>query len=122
MQQPPPLSLIDNLLTRLFVDSVALHRFWHCHRLPERSFFVRGRQFHVCARCTGILIGLIFCFLLVPFRPMLPMVFLMSSIALIIDWGTQFVGLRKSNNGLRFVTGLAVGLTAAPTFLVVGGF
>lgn len=24
-----------------------------CHRRPERSFFYKGRQFPICARCTG---------------------------------------------------------------------
>jgi hypothetical protein len=32
--------------------------FWHCHQLQERSFFIRGRQMPLCARCTGILLGL----------------------------------------------------------------
>ena len=25
-----------------------------CHQLPDRSFFVDGRQLPVCARCTGL--------------------------------------------------------------------
>jgi len=25
-----------------------------CHQLPERSFFLGGRQFPVCGRCTGL--------------------------------------------------------------------
>ena len=29
-----------------------------CHRIPERSFFFRGHQFPVCARCTGFYISL----------------------------------------------------------------
>ena len=121
MQQPYRLSFMDRLLTRLFVDSVALHRFWHCHRLPERSFFVRGRQFHLCARCTGLLTGLIFSLPLIFIRAMLPIVFLAATTALIVDCVTQFGGWRKSNNRLRFVTGLAVGLTAGPAFLAIGG-
>ena len=30
-----------------------------CHRMPERSFFWKGKQFPVCARCTGIYFGYI---------------------------------------------------------------
>ena len=25
-----------------------------CHQMPERSFFIDGRQLPVCARCTGL--------------------------------------------------------------------
>lgn len=28
-----------------------------CHQLAERSFFYKGYQFPVCARCTGVTIG-----------------------------------------------------------------
>jgi len=28
-----------------------------CHQLPDRSFFVDGRQLPVCARCTGLYLG-----------------------------------------------------------------
>ncbi len=30
-----------------------------CHRIPERSFFVGGRQLPLCARCTGTFLGLL---------------------------------------------------------------
>lgn len=30
-----------------------------CHCRPERSFFFRGRQFPLCARCTGELLGIL---------------------------------------------------------------
>ena len=28
-----------------------------CHQMPERSFFYKGYQFPVCARCTGLMAG-----------------------------------------------------------------
>src|SRR4051812_22204660 len=28
-----------------------------CHQLPERSFFIAGHKFAVCARCTGLYLG-----------------------------------------------------------------
>ncbi len=28
-----------------------------CHQLPDRSFFIDGRQLPVCARCTGLYLG-----------------------------------------------------------------
>ena len=30
-----------------------------CHARPDRSFFFRGKQFPICARCTGELVGMI---------------------------------------------------------------
>ena len=30
------------------------------YRMPERSFFYKGKQFPICARCTGILVGYLF--------------------------------------------------------------
>lgn len=30
-----------------------------CHRIPERSFFLNGRQLPLCARCTGTFLGVV---------------------------------------------------------------
>jgi len=113
--------MISWLLIRVFVDSVIIHRFWHCHRRPDRSFFVMGRQFHICARCTGILTGLVTCPVFIPIRSLLPAVFFTAVTVLLMDSLTQLARWRESNNGIRFTTGLSVGLMVGPTFLTLGG-
>jgi uncharacterized membrane protein len=114
--------LLTRVLTRIFVDSVLLHRIWHCHRRADRSFFVHGRQFHLCSRCTGLVCGVITSAVLLPFRVVLPPVFALFLAAFLIDGTTQFLSWRESTNRLRFVTGLLVGLTAIPAALAMGGF
>lgn len=81
-----------------------------CHQMPERSFFVRGYQFPVCARCTGVIISaflavIIFTKKRIPIRTC----FLMSSVML-IDWGLQYLEIKESNNRRRLITGLIGGL------------
>ena len=68
-----------------------------------------GRQLHVCARCTGLVVGLAF----VPFvallgRASLPLA--IGAIAVLaLDTITQLSGCRQSNNALRFTTGILAG-------------
>ena len=86
-----------------------------CHRKPERSFFIKGHQFPVCARCTGFYTGLLI-FLLYTFFSTIEYtstLLILSIILLIpvsIDGFTQFFGLRQSNNTLRFITGFIGGI------------
>lgn len=110
------------ILIRLFVDNIALHKYWGCHRLSERSFFVQGRQFHVCARCTGLISGASLSVALIPVRDSLPVVFFALFFALAIDGLTQLVGWRTSNNGLRFITGFGVSLAFIPSLISIGGY
>ncbi|HZY43213.1 MAG TPA: DUF2085 domain-containing protein [Anaerolineae bacterium] len=41
------------------LDKLNLIGFALCHRLPERSFVIDGHQLPLCARCTGIYLGLL---------------------------------------------------------------
>ena len=86
------------------------HYLWYCHRLPDRSFFYRGTQFPVCARCTGIWVGYVIG-LLVVVAHLLPwwsgFVLLLPAL---IDGGTQLLRWRSSTNDLRLVTGIALGI------------
>jgi uncharacterized membrane protein len=85
--------------------------FSSCHRIPERSFFFRGKQFPFCARCTGINAS----FLLIPIFTLniivinLAVSFLLMAPA-VIDGLTQAFCNRESNNYLRLTTGLMMGL------------
>lgn len=80
-----------------------------CHRIPERSFFFKGHQFPVCARCTGVAIGQ----LVAIFVNILISVPLSVAIILLgimgIDWGIQEIGLKKSTNLRRLITGFLGG-------------
>jgi uncharacterized membrane protein len=82
-----------------------------CHRKPERSFFYKGKQFPVCARCTGIYIGYVSIFVFAVLRTYIPVLW---SLALMIpalaDGFTQAYCRRESNNILRLVTGILFGV------------
>lgn len=97
-----------------------------CHRRPERSFFFRGHQFPVCARCTGFYISGILTIIILRIFPWdfnylysnfnYFSLFLPLSISIIlllpagIDGTTQLLNMRESNNTLRLITGLLGGL------------
>ena len=104
--------LYDEILIKLFIDNVLLYKFVHCHRRSSRSFFVRNRQFHVCARCTGLIAGYIISPFLLPVSEYAFKVFMVSCTALILDGVTQLMKWRESNNSLRLITGLLTGSTA----------
>ena len=91
---------------RVFVDSRFWVRCWHCHQLPERSFFIRNRQFKICIRCTGIALGIISLPLTLLTINVPPSIYIIPTLAMLADGGTQALGLRKSNHRLRFITGM----------------
>ena len=95
-----------------------------CHRFPERSFAYGGIQFPVCARDTGmylgIIAGLIVLYLLYrrehrtefpPLATLLILLVLMGTLA--FDGVSSYAGLRESNNMLRLATGMAGGFALA---------
>ncbi len=84
---------------------------WGCHQIPERSFFFRGYQFPLCARCTGITFGYIMSFLLLILELLVPMWLCMLFLApLIIDGSIQLIFTIMSNNIRRFTTGTLFGI------------
>ncbi len=86
-----------------------------CHRKPKRSFFIKGHQFPVCARCTGFYISLVLYFIYTYFFYVDYSLLLLTIAVLLlvptgIDGFTQLFELRESNNTLRLITGLMGGL------------
>jgi len=103
--------------------------FFHpvCHQSPERSFFIYDHKLGVCARCTGIYLGILILTILYPiFRSAddisTPSKYYLIAciIPMAIDGGTQITGLRESFNELRFATGFIFGGTL--TFYLVPVF
>lgn len=79
-----------------------------CHQLPERSFFIHGKQFPVCARCTGVFIGQLLSLFTIPFKINWGFGILGLSI-MGIDWLCQEVRIRESTNIRRLITGVIGG-------------
>jgi uncharacterized membrane protein len=97
-----------------------------CHQIPERSFFIDGHQFPICARCTGIFLGFIVTSVYILMmggakRPLMPdrtvLAFAAAgSAAMVFDGVTSYAGLRDTTNVIRLATGLGMG--AAIGFLL----
>ena len=86
-----------------------------CHRIPERTFKIKGIYFPVCSRCTGFYIGAFSYFIYVYFyyvnyNALLILLAILMIIPALFDGLTQFKGFRESNNILRLFTGLLGGL------------
>lgn len=78
-----------------------------CHQMPERSFFIGGRQLPVCARCTGVIAGQLLCVALLGFGIHLPVfVALILALVMFVDWALQYLSVAESTNKRRLVTGV----------------
>jgi uncharacterized membrane protein len=80
-----------------------------CHQLADRSFFLKGYQMPVCARCTGVLIGYLIAipgFFLAGFSAKIAGA---GMTVLFTDWLLQAAGIKKSTNKRRVATGILGG-------------
>ncbi len=81
-----------------------------CHQKPERSFFIHGWQFPLCARCTGVTVGqfaAVASAILKKTASIPVAVFFLMLMG--ADWGIQEAGTKESTNSRRFVTGFLGG-------------
>lgn len=100
-----------NKKDKLWVKSMDwCSKYWGCHQIPERSFFIRNYQLPICSRCTGIILGYIISLLYTIFFKEL---YFSIEIALIvpmaIDGFLQLFTNYLSTNKKRFATGILAG-------------
>ena len=97
-----------------------------CHQIPERSFFIAGHQFAVCARCTGLYAGFTVATVLYPLlrslrqteAPARKWLFIAAA-PLAIDFAVGYFGIWENTHSSRFATGALLG--AAAVFYVMPG-
>ena len=107
-------------------NTIYLNLHYFCHQIPERSLFIAGYQFAVCARCTGIYAGFAAATLAYPLfkslrqtsAPARKWLFIAAA-PLAIDWAVEFFGIWHNTHTSRFVTGAVLGATAV--FYVMPG-
>jgi uncharacterized membrane protein len=97
-----------------------------CHQIPERSFYLDGHPFAVCARCTGIYFGFAAGVLLYPLARSLRREdaparkwLLVALVPTALDFALDFFGIWQNTHLTRSVTGALLGGVAA--FYVVPG-
>ena len=82
-----------------------------CHQREDRSFKIKGWQFPICSRCTGILTGQILSIILYLLGIRIPIyISLIFLLIMFLDWFIQFKNIKESTNFRRFVTGNLAGI------------
>ena len=91
---------------------------WGCHQREDRSFKIKGWQFPICSRCTGILTGQIIGIIIYLFKVRIPFYLDFIFLALMfLDWFIQFKNIKESTNIRRFITGNLAGIAQTSIFL-----
>jgi len=97
-----------------------------CHQIPERSYFIDGHKFAVCARCTGVYFGFAFTLLLYPLIRSLRStatpprsLLILAALPLAIDFSLTFFGFWENTHTSRLLTGALLGSVAV--FYVMPG-
>jgi len=107
----------NNYLSWITLMRIGSH--FGCHQISERSFFIKGYQFPVCARCTGVLAGNLAAYALF-FIYAIPLEFcVIGCTVMFIDWFIQYIGIRESTNIRRLITGIIAGYSLATLYCIV---
>jgi uncharacterized membrane protein len=103
------------------------------HHLPHRlgrtlALPLGQRTIHLCARCTGQVLGLLTILLIfLVGRPLIPslltpqvqLLFALAPLVAAVDWLTQSLGWRESNNTLRLLSGVLLGMALTDVLILL---
>lgn len=108
-------------LDKKWLKFMAIGKKLGCHQRSDRSFFVKGYQFPVCARCTGVLIGYVFAIPIILFLKSNIWIYISVCFCSItfIDWYIQFLRVKESTNFRRFITGILGGIGICLIFILI---
>lgn len=88
-----------------------LRIFFGCHARPDRSFYFRGRQFPICARCTGELIGILLGIPIAFFVGYADIQYvILMMLPMVADGFLQLLTPYESGNLRRLFTGILFGI------------
>ena len=89
-----------------------------CHQREDRSFKIRGWQFPICSKCTGILVGQLLGILIYIFQFRIPIyISCIFLLIMLLDWYIQYKKIRESTNIRRFITGTLAGIAQVAIFI-----
>jgi uncharacterized membrane protein len=92
-----------------------------CHQMSERSFFYHGKQFPVCARCTGVGIGHTIAVLSNLMGARVPAFISVLMLAIMgTDWAIQEADMKESTNIRRLITGILGGFGLFNLYFMIG--
>lgn len=103
------LNIQDPKSTELWIKIMQIGAKTGCHQRADRSFFYKGYQFPICARCTGVLIGYVAVLICIPFFLPSFVLGITFCAVMFIDWFIQFVKIKESTNIRRLITGVIGG-------------
>jgi uncharacterized membrane protein len=90
-----------------------------CHQIPERSFFIAGHPFAVCARCFGLYAGFTLATIAYPLIASLKKTdapprrwLFLAAVPLVIDYALGLFGIWNNTHSSRFITGALLGSVA----------
>ena len=122
---PKRSELTPSSMGREYVDDRhwVFRTLFHCHGDPERCFWFRGKPLPLCSRCLsfyitlmmGLLIGSPLAVLFDPQSWIVLILFMLSWVPLSLDGTAQYLGLTRSTNLRRSLTGGIAGIVSGAT-------